>query len=146
MCYPYSIKNTTMINTISPHNIELNWIILGCVIVGQFFFALLCVLKPIQFWVKFGAIFGLLFPALTFRLVFLCPIGSRSSLPVAVSRDQFNLISLVYGLGVVVLGMIVGMRLQKRLLFWVFVVYWIFYMFAILFWRLFLQYHSPIWP
>jgi len=143
MCY----SNNSNIHTITPQNFELNWTVVACVIVGQILFALFCILKPMEFWVKFGAVFGLLFPALTFRLVFLCPSpSSLSSLPPTLWFKSFDIISCVYGLAVVVIGMVIGMKLQKKLLFWVFVIYWIFYMFVILFWRLYLQYHAPHWP
>jgi len=144
VCYP----NNSTIQSITLQHIDLNWTLLACTIVGQIIFALLCILKPIQFWVKFGAVFGLLFPALTFRLIFLCPVGPNYllSLPPTKSRDTFNLIACAYGFGVVVLGMIVGIKLQKKLLFWVFVVYWIFYMFVILLWRLYLQNLIKPWP
>jgi len=143
----YIGTNNTSVQPISLQHFVLNWTIVSCVIVGQLLFALFCVLKPIQFWVKFGAVFGLLFPALTFRLVFLCPLpGSYTSLPPTRYFSKFDIISCVYGLGVVIIGMVIGMKLQKKLLFWVFVIYWVFYMFVILFWRLFLQYKVPHWP
>jgi len=145
MCYP----NNSTIKEITTTNIELNWIVVSCLIVGQILFALLCILKPIQFWVKFGAVFGLLFPALTFRLVFLCPQGPPgrlASLSPSIIHQNFDMVSCIYGLGVVVLGMVIGIKLQKRLLFWVFVIYWVFYMVVILLWRFFIQYHVPLWP
>jgi len=146
ICYP-SANNT--VQEITTNHLQLNWIVVACVIVGQFLFALFCVLKPIQFWVKFGAIFGLIFPALTFRLIFLCPTKPTqyfASLAPAREKYSFDIISCVYALGVVLLGMVVGMKLQKKLLFWVFVVYWVFYLFVILLWRLYLQRLTPHWP
>jgi len=140
-------QNNSAIQELTPRTLHFNWALLACIIVGQFFFALFCILKPIQFWVKFGAVFGLLFPALTFRLLFLCPTRSvQYSLPVPVTTYHFDIIPCVYGLSVVILGMVVGMKLQKKLLFWVFVVYWVFYLFVILFWRLFLVLKAPHWP
>jgi len=145
ICYP----NNSTIKEITPTNLELNWIVVSCLIAGQLIFALLCILKPIQFWVKFGAIFGLLFPALTFRLVFLCPLGSPgkiASLNPTITNQNFDIVSFVYGLGVVIIGMAIGIKLQQRLLFWVFMLYWLFYIFVILFWRLYIQYRVPKWP
>jgi len=118
---------------------EINWIVVGGVIFGQFLFALMCVLKPVKFWVKFGAIFGLLFPSLTFRLVFLCPMGTMRSAIVAPPQAMHTGWALLYAFSIVVFGMAVGMKLQKKLLFWVFAIYWIFYLSAILFWRLYVQ-------
>eukprot|EP01125_Pyxidicula_operculata_P009814 TRINITY_DN3230_c0_g1_i2.p1 TRINITY_DN3230_c0_g1~~TRINITY_DN3230_c0_g1_i2.p1 ORF type:complete len:222 (-),score=18.55 TRINITY_DN3230_c0_g1_i2:341-1006(-) len=128
---------------IDPWNLSrINFWVLAGALVGQLLFSVLMVVKPLKFWVKFGSVFGFLFPALTFRFVFLCPVGELSaSLArpyVMYSTSTFpHWWALIYALGACLIGMGVGMKLQKKCNMVVFVGYWIFYTGAISVWRLF---------
>uniref|UniRef100_A0A6B2L6R0 Phosphatidic acid phosphatase type 2/haloperoxidase domain-containing protein n=1 Tax=Arcella intermedia TaxID=1963864 RepID=A0A6B2L6R0_9EUKA len=134
-CY-YSNATMDILQPITLQTLtHINWWVLGGVVFGQFVFAVLCVIRPIKFWIKFGTIFGILFPALTFRFVFLCPTGSH---PASISA---NLLppsgwSFIFSIGLVLAGLFVGTKLQKKLLFWVFVILWVICMSALVVWRL----------
>jgi len=137
----YSSSQPDAVHRILPETIvaTINWYLVLGALGGQLLFSILMVIKPIKFWMKFGAVFGLLFPALTFRLVFICPTGAFPSALEAPSvlTESPKWWTVLYAVGVCLLGMGVGIKLQKKLLLLVFVGYWLFYVSAISLWRLF---------
>jgi len=128
------------IQEISPKTMDkVNYWVLSGVALAQVLFSAAMVIKPLQFWVKFGSVFGFLLPALTFRLVFLCPAGPNGGSlgPPFVTTSTPNWWSYLYAIGVCSFGMALGYKLQKRCNFILFICYWIFFTAAIVVWRLF---------
>jgi membrane-associated phospholipid phosphatase len=77
-------------------------ILLGCTV--------LSVIQPIKFWVKCHHVYGMLFPPLTFRLLYLCPNFTGSAFPAPHILPPYCLLVLVVGL---LLGTGVGMGVKK---------------------------------
>lgn len=114
-------------------NYKTSVIFLLCsIIIGILF-----IIKPIEFWKKFSKTYGLLLPALCFRLLFLCRgiKRSKTSLPMPHEPKWFI---YIYSILVPVVTMFVGTMIGKRLPLLVFIILYCLLMTILVVWRLFM--------
>jgi membrane-associated phospholipid phosphatase len=113
-CYDNSCYGINDMITLRENVYHVNWYLFSIASVAWLIVAVLCSVKPLQFYVKFHHVFGILLPCLTFQLVFLCrglSLNGRSAL--GAPQDAKQWYSWVFGIIFTGLMTIIGMKSRK---------------------------------
>lgn len=139
ICYA---DNSTVL-PITPTSFHVNYVATGLILAGQLAWFILCLVRPLKIWVKAGTVFGFLFPPMAFRFMFLCPGKNfMFALPPPYIHNTYAIPhwwAILYAIAVCGLGLLGSMKLKSRT-WWalaIFLLYWAFFIGAILPWRLF---------
>jgi len=113
---------------------RMNFMMLIAVFILCFVVPFVSVVKPIDFWAKCDRVYGILFPGVTFQLLFLCPSARAGSLAEPPSEIQWY--DIVFACGVAGLTTTLCMKIKGIHTYIIYFVTYISLLAALVFWRL----------
>lgn len=91
---------------------RVNWLTLALMYLGSVLLGVLAEVRPLSLWTKSGHMLGMLLPAFTFRVVFLCAPALSNALPPPISPPHWGgyLVAIALAAAVNVLGILTRKR------------------------------------
>ncbi|KYR01832.1 hypothetical protein DLAC_01849 [Tieghemostelium lacteum] len=113
-CWNDSCYATTLSQTLSFSNLgRLNYVMFAILLALCIIIPIVSTMKPVDFWSKCDRVYGMLFPAVCFQLLFLCPksYDISASLPHPPSPSWY---SFMFSLSIALIAIILGGRIKVK--------------------------------
>eukprot|EP01130_Rhizamoeba_saxonica_P014908 TRINITY_DN6589_c0_g1_i1.p1 TRINITY_DN6589_c0_g1~~TRINITY_DN6589_c0_g1_i1.p1 ORF type:complete len:201 (-),score=26.63 TRINITY_DN6589_c0_g1_i1:37-639(-) len=124
---------------ISPEYIDINASFLIPIVCAQILYALICVVKPLEYWNKISS-FGYVFPAFLFRFLFICPNVNGYSLSPPETITNWWTIIVISTIVLLVTG---GGALYKKKPFVLWMISYLLVGSTLFGWRVYVDYYFP---
>jgi len=113
---------------------RMNFYMLILVFIICIIVPIVSIMKPIDFWSKCDRVYGLLFPGITFQLMFLCPHDRGGALPPPTPGVRWY--SVIFACGLACLSTALCMKVKGKHPFLVYIVVYLGLLFSLVLWRL----------